>query len=472
MSPEEFRRLGHQLIDWIADYRARVASMPVMSPVEPGAVRAQLPAAPPIRPEAFDGVFRDLERIILPGLSHWQHPNFYGYFPSNGELASVLGDYLSTGLGVLGLSWQSSPALTELEEVVTDWVRQIVGLSDAWSGVIQDTASTSTLIALLCARERASDYSLARGGLQAEARPLIVYVSAQSHSSVEKAALLAGFGRHNVRSLPTDERYALRPEALAAAIRTDIERGLTPCAVVATTGTTATTALDPVGAIADVASRHKLWLHVDAAMAGSAMILPECRWMWQGIEGADSLVLNAHKWLGAAFDCSVYYVRDPEHLVRVMSTNPSFLQSAVDDRVKNLRDWGIALGRRFRALKLWCLIREQGVEGLQARLRRDLANAGWFAAQVQAAPGWRVLAPVPLQTICVRHEPPGLDGEALDKHTLAWAERVNRSGGAYLTPAIVAGRWMVRVSIGAIPTERPHLESLWALMRGQAEDVG
>jgi aromatic-L-amino-acid/L-tryptophan decarboxylase len=472
MSPEEFRRLGHQLIDWIADYRARVASMPVMSPVEPGAVRAQLPAAPPSRPEAFDGVFRDLERIILPGLSHWQHPNFYGYFPSNGELASVLGDYLSTGLGVLGLSWQSSPALTELEEVVTDWVRQMVGLSDAWSGVIQDTASTSTLIALLCARERASDYSLARGGLQAEARPLIVYVSAQSHSSVEKAALLAGFGRHNVRSLPTDERYALRPEALAAAIRTDIERGLTPCAVAATTGTTATTALDPVGAIAEVASRHKLWLHVDAAMAGSAMILPECRWMWQGIEGADSLVLNAHKWLGAAFDCSVYYVRDPQHLVRVMSTNPSFLQSAVDDRVKNLRDWGIALGRRFRALKLWCLIREQGVEGLQARLRRDLANAGWFAAQVQAAPGWRVLAPVPLQTICVRHEPPGLDGEALDKHTLAWAERVNRSGGAYLTPAIVAGRWMVRVSIGAIPTERPHLESLWALMRREAEDVG
>ncbi len=471
MSPEEFRRLGHQLIDWIADYRIRVAGMPVMSPVVPGAVRAQLPPAPPSRPEAFDGIFRDLEHIILPGLSHWQHPNFYGYFPSNGALASVLGDYLSTGLGVLGLSWQSSPALTELEEVVTDWVRQMVGLSDGWSGVIQDTASTSTLLALLCARERTSDYSLARGGLQAEARPLIVYVSAQSHSSVEKAALLAGFGRHNVRSLPTDERYALRPEALAAAVRADIERGLTPCAVVATTGTTASTALDPVGAMAEVASRHNLWLHVDAAMAGSAMILPECRWMWQGIEGADSLVLNAHKWLGAAFDCSLYYVRDPQHLVRVMGTNPSFLQSAVDSRVKNLRDWGIPLGRRFRALKLWCLIREQGVEGLQARLRRDLANAEWFAAQVQATSGWRVLAPVPLQTICVRHEPPGLDGDALDKHTQAWAERVNRSGGAYLTPAILDGRWMVRVSIGALPTERSHVESLWALMRRVAEDV-
>ena len=471
MTTEEFRRIGHRLVDWVADYRARVAGLPVKSSATPGSVRAQLPSAPPESAESFEHIFADLERIIVPGLSHWQHPGFYGYFPSNGELSSVLGDYLSTGLGVLGLSWQSSPALTELEEVVTDWVRQMVGLSDGWSGVIQDTASTSTLLALLCARERTSDYSLARGGLQAEARPLIVYVSAQSHSSVEKAALLAGFGRHNVRSLPTDERYALRPEALAAAVRADIERGLTPCAVVATTGTTATTALDPVGAMAEVASRHNLWLHVDAAMAGSAMILPECRWMWQGIEGADSLVLNAHKWLGAAFDCSLYYVRDPQHLVRVMGTNPSFLQSAVDSRVKNLRDWGIPLGRRFRALKLWCLIREEGVEGLQARLRRDLANAEWFAAQVQARSDWRVLAPVPLQTICVRHEPPGLDGDALDKHTQAWAERVNRSGGAYLTPAILDGRWMVRVSIGALPTERSHVESLWALMRRVAEDV-
>jgi aromatic-L-amino-acid decarboxylase len=434
-------------------------------------VRAQLPPAPPAQSEAFDRIFHDLDQIILPGLSHWQHPNFYGYFPANGELASVLGDYLSTGLGVLGLSWQSSPALTELEEVVTDWARQMVGLSESWSGVIQDTASTSTLVALLCARERASDYSLARGGLQGESRPLVVYVSGHSHSSVDKAALLAGFGRANIRTIATDEHYAMRPEALAEAIRSDLERGLTPCAVAATTGTTTTTALDPVEAIAQVANRHGLWLHVDAAMAGSAMILPECRWMWQGIEGADSLVLNAHKWLGAAFDCSLYYVRDPEHLVRVMSTNPSYLQSAVDNRVKNLRDWGIPLGRRFRALKLWCLIREQGVEGLQTRLRRDLANATWLASQVQSTPGWRVLAPVPLQTICVRHEPPGLEGETLDQHTRHWAEQVNRSGGAYLTPAILDGRWMVRVSIGALATERAHVESLWALMRREAEHI-
>lgn len=469
MTPEEFRRHGHRLIDRIADYRVGLAELPVRSPLAPGEVRAQLPAAPPQAAEDFAAIFADLDRIIMPGLSHWQHPSFFGYFPANGELASVLGDYLSTGLGVLGLSWQSSPALTELEEVVTDWMRQMTGLSESWSGVIQDTASTSTLVALLCARERTSNYSLARGGLQGAASPLIVYHSAHAHSSVEKAALLAGFGRENLHAVATDEHYAMRPGALAAAIAADRARGLVPCAVVATCGTTTTTALDPIAALAAVAGANQLWLHVDAAMAGSAMILPECRWMWQGIEGADSLVLNAHKWLGVAFDCSLYYVRDPQHLVRVMSTNPSYLQTAEDDRVKNLRAWGIPLGRRFRALKLWCLIREQGVAGLAARLRRDLANAQWFAAQVAAAPPWRVLAPVPLQTICLRHEPPGLAGNSLDRHTLGWAERVNRSGAAYVTPATLAGRWMVRVSIGALPTERAHVEALWALLRREAE---
>jgi aromatic-L-amino-acid decarboxylase len=469
MDPEEFRRFGHQVVDWIANYRARAAGLPVMSRVEPGSIRAQLPSSPPDKPEGFDAVLRDLDRVVVPGLSHWQHPGFFGYFPSNGELSSVLGDYLSTGLGVLGLSWQSSPALTEIEETTTDWVRQMIGLSDAWSGVIQDTASSCTLVALLCARERASGYSLARGGLQGEPLPLVVYASSHGHSSVDKAALLAGFGRANLRVVATDPVHAMRADALEEAVRSDLAAGRRPCAVVATTGTTTTTALDPIGGIAEVARRHGLWLHVDAALAGSAMILPECRSLWDGIEGADSLVFNPHKWLGAAFDCSLYYVRDPQHLVRVMSTNPSYLRSAVDEKVKNLRDWGIPLGRRFRALKLWCLIREQGVSGLQARLRRDIENARWLAAEVASAPHWRVLAPVPLQTLCVRHEPPGLEGEALDRHTLAWADRINRSGAAYLTPATLDGRWMVRVSIGALPTERADVERLWAVMRREAE---
>jgi aromatic-L-amino-acid decarboxylase len=250
-------------------------------------------------------------------------------------------------------------------------------------------------------------------------------------------------------------------------IQTDRAQGLLPCAVIATTGSTATTAVDPLEGIAKVARTYGLWMHVDAAMGGSAMILPECRPMWQGIEEADSLVLNPHKWLGASFDCSVYFIRDPEHLIRVMSTNPSFLRTAADGEVKNFRDWGIPLGRRFRALKLWFLIREQGVSGLQARIRRDLDNARWLAAQVDATPHWKRVAPVPLQTVCVRHEPPGLSGDALDTHTLAWVRRINESGRAFLTPATLDGRWMARVSIGAETTERHHVEDLWTLMQEQ-----
>ena len=469
MTPDEFRRYGHQLIDWLADYHAGMASRPVQAVTEPGMTAAALPASPPEHGETFGDVLADLDRIVLPGLSLWQHPRFFGYFPANAEPAGILGDLASTGLGVLGLSWQSSPAVTEVEEVTTGWVRQMVGLSDAWRGVIQDTASTSTLVALITARERTTGYALTRGGLQAEAKPLAIYVSSQSHSSVDKAALLAGFGRDNLRLIPCDGNHAVRPDAFEAMVQADIAAGVTPCAIVATTGTTATTAIDPVRELAAVAKRYGIWLHVDAAMAGSAMILPECRWMWDGVEDADSIVINAHKWLGVPFDCSLYYVRDAEHLVRVMSTNPSFLQSSVDGQVRNLRDWGIPLGRRFRALKLWFTIREQGVAGLQARLRRDMDNARQLAEQVAATPGWRVVAPVPLQTVCIRHEPPGLEGEALDAHTRAWAEAVNQSGAAYLTPAVVDGRWMVRISVGAIMTEAADIQSAWQAIRAAAE---
>ena len=468
MTPEEFRRLGHEIVDWVANYRATVGAREVITRSAPGEVRASLPASPPVDGASLDAILRDVDEIIMPGITNWQHPGFFGYFPANASLASVLGDYLSTGLGVIGLSWQSSPALSELEEVTTDWMRQMVGLSPEWSGVIQDTASTSTLVALICARERTTAYGLARGGLQQESQPLVVYVSAHSHSSVEKAALLAGFGRDNLRVVAHDERFAMRADALALAIDDDIAAGRRPCAVVATTGTTTTTALDPVRAIVSVAATREVWVHVDAAMAGSAMILPECRWMWDGVEGADSLVLNAHKWLGVVFDCSLYYVRDAGHLVRVMSTNPSYLQSAVDGDVKNLRDWGLPLGRRFRALKLWLHIREQGIVGLQARLRRDMTNAAWLAAAVASAEGWKVVAPAPLQTVCVLHEPPGISGEELDRHTLAWVGRVNASGLAYLTPALLEGRWMVRVSIGAEQTERADVEAVWELMQRMA----
>ena len=467
MTPDEFRTAGHALVDWIADYRGRLAAgeFPVQSPVAPGAIYAQLAAAPPSTPEPAEAIFADFRQLLLPGITHWQHPSFFGYFPANSALASVLGDLLSSGLGVIGLNWQSSPALTEVETMTIRWMRDLVGLSGRWTGALQDTASTASLVALICARERSTGYGGARGGLQSAPSPLVVYASEQAHSSVEKAAVLAGFGREHIRAVATDEDFALSVPALERAIAADRARGLTPCAIVATTGTTGTTAMDPIGAIASVARRERLWLHVDSAMAGAAMLLPECRSYWEGIEDADSIIVNAHKWLGAVFDCTLYFVRDQEHLIRVMSTNPSYLQSAVDGEVINYRDWGIPLGRRFRALKLWFLLRAEGTDRLRARLRRDLANAQWLAEEVRRTPGWRVVAPVKLQTVCVRFEPVGIEPDALDAYTQAWSARVNASGAAYLTPAKVAGRWMVRVSIGAEPTERAHVEALWLTMQ-------
>lgn len=468
MDAEEFRRMAHRVVDWIADYRRDLEARPVCARAAPGDLLARLPPAPPRAPEGFEAVLADLDRTILPALSHWQHPRFFGYFPSNSDLAAVLGDFLSTGLGVLGLAWQSAPALTELEERVVDWLRQMSGLDAGWQGVIQDTASTSTLIALVCARERTTGHAAATTGLQNAGAPLLVYTSREAHSSVVKAALLAGFGRDHVRSIDVDAERALDARALAARLAADVAAGARPCAIVATTGTTATTAMDPIADCVALARTHGTWLHVDAAMAGSAAILPECRHLWRGIDGADSVVTNPHKWLGASFDCSLLFVRDEQHLVRVMSTNPSYLRTAMDDRVKNYRDWGIALGRRFRALKLWSLIRTHGTDRLQARLRRDLANARWFAEQVRAAPPWRVLAPVPLQTVCVRHEPPGLDADALDRHTLGWIQRLHDDGSAWLTPAQLDGRWMARVSIGSLTTERRHVADLWQAMQHAA----
>jgi len=471
MDPTEFRRLGHALVDWVASYRERMERLPVMSPLKPGDVRKQLPTTPPQTGSSLDDIVRELDQIILPGITHWNHPSFFAYFPSNSDLSSVLADLVTAGLGAQGMSWQTSPAATELEEVVMDWLRQMLGLSTSFTGVIQDTASTSTFCALLCARERATGFLQNGGGLQAAEKPLVVYASDQAHSSVQKAALLAGFGKENLRFIETDEDYAMRLDLLQAAIEADLAAGRQPCAVVAAIGTTATTALDPLEGIAAVANRHGLWLHVDAALAGTAMVCPELRWMWKGIEAADSVVLNPHKWMGTGFDLSAYFVRDPQHLIRVMSTNPSYLRTAQDDVVRNLRDWGIPLGRRFRSLKLWFLLRDGGVEAIQTRIRRDLANASWLKEQVDATPGWERIAPVPLQTVCVRHVPKALEGAeaALDKHNQGIADVINESGLAYLTTSVLQGRRILRVSIGAQGTERAHLERLWADLQEAAK---
>ncbi|HEX4152278.1 MAG TPA: pyridoxal-dependent decarboxylase [Steroidobacteraceae bacterium] len=470
MTPDEFRRSGHALVEWIAAYRERLAKgeYRVQASVAPGEIIAALPEAAPETPESFDAVLRDLDSLILPGITHWQHPCFFGYFPTGGSLTSVLGDMLSTAFGVIGLNWQASPALTELEQVMTDWIRDLLGLSSRFSGVIQDTASAGTFVALVSARERSNGYGAARAGLQDGGAPLVVYTSAQAHSSVEKAALLAGFGREYVRMLDVDDEFRLRIGSLQEAVRRDREAGLRPCAVVATSGTTATTAMDPIEAIAGLASRERLWLHVDGAMGGAAMLLPEYRHHWSGIEQADSIVVNAHKWMTVGFDCCLYFVRDTEHLVRVMSTNPSYLQTTVDTQVRNYRDWGIPLGRRFRALKIWLALREQGADAIRSKLRRDIESARWLAQQVKATPPWRCVAPVTLQTVCIRHEPPGLEGAALGDHTRRWTQAVNDSGRAYLTPAVVNGEWMTRVSIGGEYTSHRHVAGLWDLMRDAA----
>ena len=470
MDANEFRRLGYQLVDWIADYRENLERLPVMSRVQPGDIRAAFPDHPPQHGGRVAQALAALERDVLPGITHWNHPSFFAYFPSNTSYSSILGDLAASGLGAQGMSWQTSPAATEVEEVVMDWLRQMVGLSPAFTGVIHDTASTATFTALLCAREKVSEYAQNMEGLQSGEAPLVVYASDQAHSSIEKAALLAGFGRSFLRLIPTDENHAIRLDLLQAAIEKDIEIGLRPCALVGAVGTTATTALDPLPALADLAEQHGMWLHVDAAMAGTAMVLPECRWMWEGIERADSLVFNPHKWMGVGFDLSAYYVRDPQHLIRVMSTNPSYLRTAQDGQVSNFRDWHIQLGRRFRALKLWFYLMDVGVEGLQARLRRDLANASWLKDQVDAAPGgWERLAPVPLQTVCLRHLKPGLDEAGLAAHNLELARRVNEGGKAYLTPSVLKGTQMLRVSIGAEGTERHHVEALWTALQAAAE---
>ncbi|GAA1768491.1 pyridoxal phosphate-dependent decarboxylase family protein [Nostocoides vanveenii] len=466
MTPEEFRTAAHELIDWVADHRARIPDLPVASSVAPGEIRAALPGRPPESPEPFEDVLADLDRIVVPGITQTQHPAFYGWFPSNASLSSLLGDIASGGLAGLGITWQSAPALTEVEQVTTDWLRQLAGLDDGWRGAIQDTASTGTLVAMLAARERAGEHSQESAGLQGVAQPLVAYTSPHAHSSVPKAVLLAGFGRDNLRFVDVDPvTYAMRPDALAAAMAEDVAAGKRPAVVVAAVGTTGTCAMDPVAAIVEVARTHDAWVHVDAAMAGSAMLLPEMRHLFDGVEGADSLAWNPHKWLGTILDCSLLYVRDVDHLIRCMSTTPSYLRSAVDDEVVQYKDWGIPLGRRFRALKLWFHLRLEGAEAIRARLRRDLDNARWLAEAIAAETDWRVLAPVDLQTVCVRHEPPGLDREALDRHTLAWADAVNAGGRAFVSPSVLDERWMVRISIGAEATERADVEALWALLR-------
>lgn len=472
MDVESFRRYGHELIDWIAGYMETVERYPVMSSVKPGEVRDRLPQEPPERSEPMEEVLKDFDTIIMPGVTHWQHPNFFAYFPANTSGPSILAEMLSSALGINAMVWQTSPAATELEETVMGWLRRMLGLPDGFRGVIQDTASTATICALLCAREKTSGFEINEAGFIGRARGAVmrVYTSMEAHSSVEKGAKIAGFGRENVVRVPVDERYAMDPAALEEAIERDVSAGHIPCCICATVGTTSSTALDPLRPIGEIARRYDLWLHVDAALAGSAAILPEKRSMLDGVEMADSFVFNPHKWLFTNFDCSAFFVRDPETLIRVFSIDPEYLKTRRDSEVTNFRDWGIQLGRRFRALKLWFVIRYYGAEGLRERLRAHLALAQEFASWVEKDPHYELMAPVELNTICFRFRPRGarLSEEELETLNRGMMDEINAAGAIYITHTRLGGRFCLRVSIGQTYTERRHVEHAWKVIGEQA----
>ncbi len=460
MDTEAFRRHGHEVVDWIADYWRDLESRPVAPAVAHGAVRRALPPAPPEAPEPFERILADFESLIVPAMAHWGHPGWFAYFPSNASPPSVLGEMLSAGLGAQCMSWVTSPAATELEQVVMEWLRQLLGLPEGFTGVIQDTASSATLVAFVTARER----------LGADAARMTAYWSGEAHASVAKAARLAGIPAERQRVIPTDAAFAMRPDALAERIAADRAAGLMPGIVCATVGTTSSTACDPVRAIGEVAGAAGAWCHVDAAYGGTAAILPEMRPLLDGIELADSYVTNPHKWLMTSFDCSAYFVRDVDRLLRTFATNPEYLRTSHDPEVVNFRDWGIPLGRRFRALKLWFVLRSHGAEGLRAMMRAHLAWAREFASWVEAEREWELMAPVPLGLVCCRHVPAARqdDAAAIDRHNAELLARVNADGRQFLTHTTLDGRYAIRIAIGAFRTERRHVEALWAALREAA----
>ena len=459
LSSDDFRRQGYAVIDWIADYLERVERLPVLSRAQPGELRALLPEHAPARGEPFEAVLADVERLILPGITHWQSPNFFAYFPANSSGPAILGELLAAGLGVQGMLWSTSPACTELETQVLDWLVPMLGLPERFSsagaggGVIQDSASSATLCALLAARERATRFASNRRG--ADGR-LVAYCSTQTHSSVEKAAKIVGIGAENLRQIEVDERFAMRPDLLAQRIAADEAAGLVPCFVCATVGTTSSTAIDPVREIGRLCRERGLWLHVDAAMCGTAALCPEFRYLHDGVELADSYCFNPHKWMFTNFDCDCFYVADRKHLIETLSVLPEYLRNKATESgaVIDYRDWQVPLGRRFRALKLWFVIRHYGVEGLQHHVREHVRLAQRFADWVRDDPRFELAAPAPLNLVCFRLR----SGDAANQRLL---DALNASGDLYLTHTKLDGKLSLRLCVGQTRTEERHVAAAW-----------
>lgn len=461
MSPEEFRDHGHRLVDWVAEYWQSIDDHPVLPDVAPGDIRARLPEHPPQQGEPFDRVLDDLDAVVMDGVTHWQAPGWFAYFPANASFPSILGELAAAGLGQQGMLWATSPAATEVEMHVLDWLVELLGLPGAWrtsgpgGGVMQMSASDSTHTALVVARDQTRD----RAGAATD--DLVVYTSGQAHSSVEKGARVAGF-RH-VRLVPVDDQLAMRPDALADLVDQDLAVGLTPSAVVSTIGTTGTTAIDPVRSVSAVARHNSMWHHVDAAYAGSALLLPEMRWMGDGLDLVDSFTFNPHKWMFTSFDANVFYVADRRPLVETLSIVPPYLRNEASDSgaVIDYRDWHVPLGRRFRALKLWFVLRSYGADGLRQHIREHIGWAAELAARLDTDPRFELVAPTPLALVSFRHT-------GGDEATTELAQAVNTSGHSVVTASVLDGRPFIRVSIGATTTRREHVDRLWALIDSAA----
>jgi aromatic-L-amino-acid decarboxylase len=466
MSPEEFRRQGHAVVDWIADYMSRVESFPVLSRVQPREIRSLLPPSAPQKGEGFDQILADVERVILPGITHWQSPNFYAYFPANASGPAILGDLLSSGFGVQGMLWSTSPACTELETHVLDWLVPALGLPDKFlssstgGGVIQDTASSASLCALLAARERATQFASNQRGCDGK---LVAYCSTQTHSSVEKAIKIAGMGSDNLRLISVDQNFAMRPDLLARQIEADKKSGLLPCFVCATVGTTSSCAMDPVREIARICRDHDLWLHVDAAMSGTAALCPEFRFIHDGVEFADSYTFNPHKWMFTNFDCNCFYVADRKHLIQTLSILPEYLRNKATESgaVIDYRDWHIQLGRRFRSLKLWFVIRHYGIEGLQYHIREHVRLAQQLVEWVRSDSRFELAAPAQLNLVCFRLR----SGDQANQNLM---DRLNGSGDLFLTHTKLDGKFTLRLCVGQTNTQARHVERAWQHIQQEA----
>ena len=459
------------MVDWMAEYLENIEQYPVKSRLEPGEVIRNLPEHPPLQGESMDSILNDFKTIILPGMTHWQHPGFFAYFNANNSCPSILAEMLTATMGAQCMSWVTSPAAAELEERLMQWLGGMIGIPEYFSGVIQDTASTATLCSLLTARERHSDFKTNAQGLFGEKR-FRVYCSRESHSSIEKDVKIAGIGKNNLRKIEVDEQQAMIPQALEQAITEDLDHGHHPLAIVAAIGTTGSTAIDPLKPITRIARQYNIWLHVDAAYAGTALLLPENRWMIEGIEQVDSFVFNPHKWMFTNFDCSAYFVKSSESLIRTFEISPEYLKTPEDQRVNNYRDWGIQLGRRFRSLKLWFVIRHFGVTGLQEKIRNHICWARELEAEISKSENFEMLAPVPLATLCFRYHPREIeDEEILNRMNTALLENINKSKKTYLTHTKLNGKYTLRLVIGQTRLEKKHVDRAWKIIRNTAEEM-